>query len=87
MADPTNQLIMGALGVNTKQLPFKKKKKEKEVQYAVDNELEVLVMLVLGTKGEQHKIFQFSVSHCENKNEPIPIFVTNRAGNTYLEFN
>jgi hypothetical protein len=38
-------------GIN-QELPIKKKKKEKEINYAVDRDLEVLVILVKGIKGE-----------------------------------
>ena len=73
-------------GINAA-LPAKKKKREREVLYAVDRDLEVLVLLVKGQKGEQHKIFQFSTEHCEQKQTHDPFLATNRAGNTYLEFN
>ena len=51
VANPTNQIVMAALGVNN-ELPIKKKKNEREVSYAVDKELEALVILVKGSKGE-----------------------------------
>ena len=44
-----------------------------------------MIILVKGVKGEQHKIFQFKEG--DEKKHKNPRFVTNRAGNTYLEFN
>ena len=43
-----------------------------------------MIILVKGVKGEQHKIFQFKDGSKKGK---FPDVVTNRAGNTYLEFN
>ena len=57
-ANPANALVMATLGganynaeIN-KELPIKKKKKEKEIVYAVDRDLDVLAILVKGIKGE-----------------------------------
>ena len=58
VADPASNLVMATLGgaaynagINAT-LPMKKKNKEREVLYAVDKDLEVLVLLVKGQKGE-----------------------------------
>ena len=41
------------------------KKKENVVLYAVDKDLDCLVIIINGLQGEQHKIFQFTVENCE----------------------
>lgn len=60
--DPMTGILMGTLagqpynaGLN--QPPPPKKKDVQEILYAVDRDLDVLVILVKGQKGEQHKIF------------------------------
>ena len=57
--DPMTGILMGTLaGTQANAEPPKSKKKnEQEILYAVDCDLEVLIILVKGVKGEQHKIF------------------------------
>ena len=58
--DPMTGILLGTLSgqsAGLDQPPPPKKKDVQEVLYAVDRELNVLVILVKGQKGEQHKIF------------------------------
>ena len=46
-----------------------------------DNALLVMCMIIIGNKGEQHRVMTFNVTKRE------PLLVSSRAGNTELEFN
>jgi len=54
---------------------------ENKIEIVCDSGLRFMCMIVTGLKGEQHKVFTFNTSKRE------PLHVSQRAGNTVLEFN